>query len=138
MTRPDWTQYFLGIAAAVSTRGECRRSLVGAVIVRDYRIVSTGYNGVAAGQPSCLDGACPRGLSDLPSGARYDTGITCIAIHAEQNAVMDAQRRDLDVRGATIYVSKEPCEGCLDLVDRCGLTAIWDSTRHHIRLPAVP
>jgi len=129
VSRPDWDEYFLGIAQAVSARGECVRSRVGAVLVRDRRIVATGYNGVAAGEPSCLDGACPRGVSGLPrssdGGPGYDEN-PCVATHAEENAVRDALARGLGVVGGTVYVTKEPCERCADLLDRIGARVVWD------------
>jgi dCMP deaminase len=124
--RPGWDEYFLDIAEAVAARGECVRSRVGAVIVRDRRIVATGYNGVAAGQPSCLDGLCPRALvkeRHLP----YTPGTPgyCIALHAEHNAVLDASRRGLDVAGSTIYLTREPCEQCQELLEGLLITPVW-------------
>jgi dCMP deaminase len=121
--RPNWDEYFLGIAKAVSARADCTRRQVGAVIVKDRRIVATGYNGGPAGGKSCLKGECPRGLlslSELPPGASelpssYDTGAgSCIALHAEQNAVMYSDQEDR--RDATIYVTDEPCGGCLRML----------------------
>ena len=130
MTRPDWDDYFLGVAEPVSARGECTRSKVGCVIVRDRRILATGYNGVAAGQPSCLDGACPRGLltyAEVPPLADYGSGVgKCIARHAEHNAVLDAQNRGIDLAGATAYITREPCAGCREVLRDAGVTrAVW-------------
>jgi dCMP deaminase len=92
--RPGWDEYFLGIAEAVSRRADCTRRQVGAVIVdADHRIVSTGYNGAAAGKRGCLSGACPRGrlsYDELPHQAGgYDN---CISLHAELNACVYAGR----------------------------------------------
>lgn len=133
--RPGWDDYFLGIADAVSVRGECVRSQVGAVLVRKDsidglpRIVSTGYNGVEAGARSCLDGACPRSRNNVPPGTRYDPGTPgeCIAHHAERNAVIDASRRGLDVAwDTTLYVSKEPCEQCAAFLQSVGIEhVVW-------------
>jgi dCMP deaminase len=123
--RPDWDEYFLGIAQAVSARGECRRSRVGAVLVHDRRITSTGYNGVLAGQPSCLDGICPRERMGAARGTPYDEA-PCVAIHAEANAADDAFRRGLPVRGGTMYLTKEPCEVCHGLLRDWGvLRVVW-------------
>lgn len=124
--RPDWPLYFLMIANTVGVRGECVRSRVGAVIVRDNRIVATGYNGVDAGQPSCLDGLCPRATRPerhLPYDE--DGPGRCIARHAEENAVADALDRGLDVEGTTVYVTREPCERCARLLAEHGMTAVW-------------
>lgn len=125
--RPGWDDYFLGIADAVAARGECVRSRVGAVLVRDNRIVATGYNGVEAGEPSCLDGVCPRGVSGLPRGLPYDAegAAACIALHAEDNAVEDAYRRGLDVWGSTAYVNKEPCERCAAMLAAINVAVVW-------------
>ena len=125
--RPGWDEYFLGIAQAVAARGECVRSRVGAVLVRDNRIVATGYNGVEAGKLSCLDGICPRAQNDVPRGTPYSQqgkGV-CIAYHAEDNCLTDAYRRDLDVSGATMYLTKEPCEQCAPVLSSLHLRAVW-------------
>lgn len=120
--RPDWDTYFLTIAAAVATRAECTRRKVGAVVVRDRRIIATGYNGAPAGQPSCLDGACPRGLcstDQVAPGSSYDTGAgSCIAIHAEANALLHANG---SLAGADLYITDEPCDGCARLIAGAGI-----------------
>ena len=134
--RPSWDDYFLGIAEAVSARGECVRSRVGCVLVHGNRIVSTGYNGVAAGAPSCLDGACPRGVSGVArrseGGPGYDT-TPCIAAHAEDNAVSDAATRGLPLTPGeefTLYVTKEPCPRCTFRLNHLGFRVVWrDLTR---------
>lgn len=124
--RPDWDLYFLGIAEAVAERADCTRRKVGAVIVKDHRIVSTGYNGAPAGQRGCIDGSCPRGLmslADVPAGSSYDTGPgSCIAVHAEANAIIYG---DYDrMHGATIYVTDSPCDGCQRLIDGAGIIRV--------------
>lgn len=125
--RPDWVDYFLGIAQAVSARADCTRRKVGAVVVKDNRIVSTGYNGAHSGGPSCLAGECPRGLSGVEPGSSYDTGAgACIANHAEANAIIYAGR-DSCV-GSTIYLTTGPCDGCLRLIRGAGIAmVIWPS-----------
>jgi dCMP deaminase len=106
--RPTWDEYFLQIAWAVSMRGDCMRSQVGAVIVDEYnRVQSVGYNGSEPGGPSCLAGECPRCLSDVPSGTNYED---CVELHAEDNAL-----RNLYYRGiidVTVYITREPCNDC--------------------------
>jgi dCMP deaminase len=134
VNRPDWDPYFLGIAVAVSARGECTRRQVGAVIVNEHhRLVKPGYNGAAAGERSCLQGACPRGRfteAELPGGGAggnndYETGSSlCIAIHAEANAIMEAGRAACI--GCTIYVTCEPCQPCRNLIRGAGIVrAVW-------------
>ncbi len=123
--RPSWDDYFLGIATAVSTRADCSRRKVGAVLVKDRRIVSTGYNGSWAGGPSCLLGQCPRGTrsyDEVSAGSSYDTDGTsglCHANHAEANAVLYADRGDC--RDSTIYLTCAPCLGCLRILRGAGI-----------------
>lgn len=123
-SRPSIDEYYLGIAQAVAARGECRRRKVGAVIVRDGSIVGTGYNGAPAGEPSCLDGACPRATQHeglVQSGAGYaESG--CVVIHAEANAIIRAGRERC--LGATLYVTSECCELCAPLVRAAGIVKV--------------
>lgn len=129
MSRPDWDSYFLAIAVAVSIRADCTRRQVGAVVVDNRRIVGTGYNGAPAGDRGCAsDGACPRGKLDYDEVAplsSYDTGPgSCIAVHAEANALLYTDRGDL--YGSTLYVTCEPCEGCLRLIRAAGvMRVVW-------------
>jgi dCMP deaminase len=112
--RPSVERWGVGMAEAASTRAECTRRKVGAIVLdRDGRIVGAGYNGAPAGKPSCLDGACPRAFSGVAPGSSYDTGAgSCIAIHAEANALLDAGRLS---RGGQLMVSSAICDGCLRL-----------------------
>ena len=120
--RPCWDCYFLGIAEAARSRGDCIRKQVGAVLVRpDHRAVITGYNGSEPGGPSCLEGACPRCLSDVPAGTSYEG---CIEYHAEHNALMWS--RPEDRIGATLYVTWEPCGDCRKLIRGVGVAhVVW-------------
>lgn len=124
--RPSWEEYYLDIARAVAKRADCTRRKVGAIIVLGDRIVSTGYNGAPSGDPGCLTaGACPRGrrsVQDVLPGSSYDTGTgACIALHAEQNAIL---RAGLEARGATLYLTHEPCDGCARLIRGAGITRV--------------
>lgn len=124
--RPGWDAYYLGIAVAVAARADCTRRRVGALIVSGDRIVSTGYNGAPASRPGCLSaGACPRGRAsadEVQPGSSYDTGPgACIALHAEQNAIL---RAGLDTRGATLYCTEVPCGGCARLIEGAGIARV--------------
>ena len=121
--RPGWDEYFIGVAVAVAARADCTRRQGGAVVVdHHHRIVSTGYNGAPAGQPGCLS-ACPRALSNVPPGSSYDTGAgSCIAIHAEANALLYAD--GARTRGATLYCTDEPCDGCARLIAGAGIVRL--------------
>ncbi|WP_222932693.1 deoxycytidylate deaminase [Nocardia yunnanensis] len=121
MTRPSWDEYFLQIARTASIRSSCERSKVGAVVVRDRRIRSTGYNDSPAGTPGCE--SCPRRTSGCEPGSSYDTGPgACHAIHAEGNALIHADREDLV--DATLYITRAPCGGCSKLIQAAGITRV--------------
>lgn len=120
--RPDWDEYFIGIAKAVAARATCLRRKYGAVITKDNIIVSTGYNGAPAGMKDCLDvGKCTRKELQIPHGERYEL---CHSVHAEANAIIRASADEL--RGATIYISgaddknkecsSEPCMMCKRMI----------------------
>lgn len=117
-TRPSKRDYYLNIAKAVSARSTCIRRQYGAVIVKNDRIVSTGYNGSARGEENCCDvGTCWREAHNIPHGQQYEK---CVAVHSEANAIIQANPQDLEE--ATLYLygregNKEiaavPCEMCL-------------------------
>jgi dCMP deaminase len=115
----DWDRYFLNIARETARRSNCIRRQHGSVIVRKRRICSTGYNGPPSGHAHCNEGACPRAASDTPSGWSYDT---CIAIHAEANAILYSSPADRE--GATIYITGVPCFGCAKLIANSGITEV--------------
>jgi dCMP deaminase len=127
--RIGWDEWAMGIAFAVARRADCRRRLVGAVILdNDHRVVSTGYNGTASGKPGCLQGSCPRGmltLRELPAGSDYDRidgyGY-CIATHAEMNAMLYVD--PFRMRDATMYVTCKPCRGCSKIIANTPISRI--------------
>jgi dCMP deaminase len=112
MPRPEPDAYFMGIALAVRSRANCTGRRVGAVIVRDRRILSTGYNGTPSQMANCEDGGCERCANPgaFGSGEGYDL---CICVHAEQNALLAAARFGVAVEGCTLYTTLQPCFGCL-------------------------
>jgi dCMP deaminase len=111
MERPDFDHYFMGLAMAVRRRANCLGSRVGAVVVKEWRVLSTGYNGTPSKMPNCLDGGCERCAhpEKFESGKGYDL---CICVHAEQNCLLAAARFGISVEGATIYTTMRPCFGC--------------------------
>lgn len=131
MARPTWDEWGLALAATVATRADCTRRQVGAVIMTpDHSIVATGYNGAPPGHPGCLTaGACPRGSSDVEPGSSYDTGPgSCIALHAEQNALLRASRSDMV--GSTMYITDKPCDGCWRMISGTPIRyIIWPEGR---------
>jgi dCMP deaminase len=124
VSRPDWDEYFLGVARAVAARADCSRRQVGAVLVdSDRRLRGSGYNGARPGGPSCLAGECPRGASGVAPGSSYDTGAgSCVAIHAELNLVLYTSPEER--KGGAVYVTDEPCDGCLKILLGAGLHRI--------------
>ena len=103
--RPGWDTYFMKIAHVASTRTNCMKRAVGCVLVRDNRIIATGYNGTPFGMKNCNKGGCPRCNSNAKSGTGLDE---CLCNHAETNAVIESGR----VKGATCYVTTKPCLNC--------------------------
>ncbi len=112
-TRPDWDEYFLKIAMVVGERATCLRHHMGAVAVRDRRILSTGYNGAAAGTKDCLELGCLRDENNIASGTRVEI---CRAIHAEQNAIIQAALHGVSLEGCTIYCTHTPCILCAKML----------------------
>jgi len=111
--RPSLDEYFLEIAFVVGKRATCLRNNVGAVIVRDKRILSTGYNGAPSGMEHCLEIGCVRDMENIPSGTRQEK---CRAVHAEQNAIIQAAIHGVSIAGATIYCTHQPCILCTKMI----------------------
>jgi dCMP deaminase len=113
MKRPDIDEYFLKIAAVVAERSTCLRHHVGAVAVKNKHILSTGYNGAAANCKDCLELGCLRNELNIPSGERHEI---CRAIHAEQNAIIQAALHGVSIEGCTIYCTHTPCILCAKML----------------------
>ena len=111
--RPDIDEYFLKIASVVAERSTCRRHHMGAIAVRDKHILSTGYNGAAAGLQDCLELGCLRDEKGIASGTRQEV---CRAIHAEQNAIIQAALHGVSLEGATMYCTHTPCVLCAKMM----------------------
>ncbi len=119
--RPSWDEYFIEIARKVATRSTCLRRHVGAVIVRDKRILSTGYNGAPRGLPHCEEVGCLRTQLGIPSGQRQEI---CRGLHAEQNAIIQAALHGVSIEGATIYVTHQPCITCAKMIINAGIVRV--------------
>jgi len=119
--KPSWDEYFLAIAQVVKTRSSCERDQVGAVIVgSDNRIRATGYNDAPAGDPGCE--ACPRRLTGVAPGSAYEGRFSCVAHHAEENAILYCDEDDLSF--STLYITREPCYLCQGLIVNKGIRRI--------------
>ena len=120
-TRPSLDEYFLEIAFVVGKRATCLRNNVGAVLVRDKRILSTGYNGAPSGTKHCLEIGCIRDAEGIPSGTRHEK---CRAAHAEQNAIIQAAIHGVGTLGATIYCTHQPCILCAKMIVNAGVERV--------------
>jgi dCMP deaminase len=121
MARPSWDEYFMAIADLVAERATCTRRRIGAVLVKDKRILATGYNGVPSGLAHCGEVGCIREQRGIPSGTQHEL---CRGIHAEQNAVIQAARHGIAIDGATVYCTHQPCVLCAKILINAGVTEI--------------
>ena len=121
MERPSNDEYFMNMAKLVSTRSTCIRRQVGAVIVKDKRVLSTGYNGSPKGSKHCDELGCIREQLDVPSGTRHEL---CRGVHAEQNAVIQAAYFGVSVKDSSIYTTTYPCSMCAKLIINAGIIEI--------------
>ena len=119
--RPAWDDYFLDIVDLVAKRATCLRRRVGAALVRDRRILSTGYNGAPSGLRHCLSIGCLREQKHIPSGERHEL---CRGLHAEQNAIIQAALHGVSVKGATLYCTNHPCIICAKMIINAGIVRI--------------
>lgn len=121
-TRASWDEYFMQIAEIVKTRATCIRRQIGAVIVKDNRIITTGYNGAPSGLKHCTEmGGCYREKLGIPSGERHEL---CRALHAEQNAIIQAANLGISTKDATIYVTLQPCVICAKMIINAGIIKV--------------
>ena len=121
--RPSWDEYFMGIAELTKKRSTCLRRNVGAVIVQGRHIIATGYNGAPRGIDHCAErGGCLRQELGIPSGERHEL---CRALHAEQNAIIQAASFGHSVEGANIYITHSPCIICSKMIINVGIKKIF-------------
>lgn len=121
IVRPSWDEYFLRMAKLVATRSTCLRRQVGAVVVKDKQMLTTGYNGSPTGMEHCDKVGCLREKLGVPSGERHEL---CRALHAEQNAFLQAARHGISLVGATLYITIQPCSICAKMVINAGIKKI--------------
>ncbi len=131
--RPSWDEYFLEVAKLVSRRATCLRRRVGAILVKDKRILATGYNGAPSGLEHCLDIGCLREKLKIPSGQRHEL---CRGLHAEQNALIQASLYGISVRGAVLYATIQPCVICAKMLINAGIKEIVVSDGYPDKLAA--
>jgi dCMP deaminase len=119
--RPSWDEYFMNIATVVAMRGNCMKRKVAAIIVKDRRVVSTGYNGTPRGARNCNEGGCPRCNGMAPSGTALDE---CLCCHGEENAITQAAYHGTSLKGATLYTTYAPCLLCTKMIINCGIAEV--------------
>jgi dCMP deaminase len=118
MKRPGWDDYFMKMATVASLRSNCAKRKVAAVIVRDKRVISTGYNGTPRGVKNCFEGGCPRCNQLAAPGTKLDE---CLCSHGEENAITQAACHGVAIKGATIYTTFAPCLMCTKMIINAGL-----------------
>jgi len=120
-SRPSWDEYFMNIAKVVSSRSNCVKRHVASVIVRDKRIISTGYNGTPRGLRNCNEGGCPRCNSFGESGKNLEE---CLCSHGEENAIVQASYHGISIKGSTLYTTLSPCLLCAKMIINSGITEV--------------
>ncbi|MEM3030632.1 MAG: deaminase [Candidatus Micrarchaeia archaeon] len=121
LARPSWDAYFMNIAKVVASRSNCIKRHVASVIVKDKRIISTGYNGTPRGLKNCNEGGCPRCNAFADAGSRLEE---CLCSHGEENAIVQAAYHGISVKGATLYTTYSPCLLCAKMVINAGISEV--------------
>ena len=121
MERPSWDEYFMEMAKLVATRSTCLSRQVGAILVKNKCVISTGYNGASKGSKHCAEIGCIRKKLNIPSGQQLDL---CRAVHAEQNALVQAARYGVETEGAIMYITVTPCFQCAKMIVNAGIKEI--------------
>lgn len=119
--RPGWDEYFMNLASVVASRSNCVKRMVGAIVVADRRVISTGYNGTPRGVRNCNEGGCPRCNGGAETGTRLDE---CLCSHAEENAITQSAYHGVTVRGAAIYTTFSPCLICTKMIINAGIREV--------------
>ena len=122
MARLPWPQYFMNITQLVAQRSTCTRRQVGAIAVKNKRILATGYNGAPRNMTDCLEKGCLRDKLNIPSGKNHEL---CIGLHAEQNVLVQSSIHGVSLEGAVIYCTHQPCLICTKLLINCGITEVY-------------
>ena len=122
-SRPSWDEYFVSITRQVATRATCLRRKVGAIIVKEKRILTTGYNGAPKGVKNCMEiGTCLREERGVPSGERQEI---CRGLHAEQNAILQAALHGVPIKGSDLYSTNQPCVTCAKMIINVGIKNVF-------------
>lgn len=132
MIKPGWDEYFMMLAEVVKRRADCIRRTVGCILVKEKRIMATGYNGTPHGIDDCSKGGCircrKRETGEFKSGEFEES---CICIHAEQNVIIQAAFLGLSTKGATLFSTTNPCSSCAKMLINAGIIRVVCKTEHH-------
>ncbi len=120
--RPSWHEYFMGITDLVASRSTCTRRKVGAVLVKEKRLLCSGYNGAPANVPHCKETGCLREQLNVPSGEKHEL---CRGVHAEQNAIIQAAYHGISVSGSVLYCTTQPCSICAKMIINAGIKTVY-------------
>lgn len=126
--RPSWHEYFMGICDLVAGRSTCTRRKVGAVLVKEKRILCSGYNGAPAKVPHCSRTGCLREKLNVPSGEKHEL---CRGVHAEQNAIIQAAYHGITVNGSVLYCTNQPCSICAKMIINAGIKTVYYKDGYH-------
>jgi len=119
--RPSWDEYFLEVAKLVAKRSTCLRRSVGAVLVKEKKILATGYNGAPSGLKHCIEIGCLRDKLKIPSGQRHEL---CRALHAEQNVLLQAALHGTSTKASLLYITNQPCMICAKMLINAGINEV--------------
>ena len=131
LKRPNWSEYFLKMAELAASRSTCLRRKVGAVLVKDKRVLATGYNGAPVGLLHCDLTGCLRDKMNVPSGQRHEL---CRGLHAEQNVLLQAALHGVSVKMSTLYITNSPCAICAKMIINAGIKEIITNNKYPDRM----
>ncbi|MBP9020067.1 MAG: cytidine/deoxycytidylate deaminase family protein [Syntrophobacterales bacterium] len=129
--RPTWDEYFMDIVRLVSRRSTCLRRSVGAILVKDKRILATGYNGAPSGLRHCVEVGCLREKMNISSGERHEL---CRGLHAEQNAIIQSALHGVSLKDATLYSTNHPCVICAKMIINAGIARVYYAEGYRDRM----
>ncbi|MBC8313072.1 MAG: cytidine/deoxycytidylate deaminase family protein [Candidatus Cloacimonetes bacterium] len=129
--RPRWSEYFMKIATLVASRSTCLRRQVGAIIVKDNQIISTGYNGAPKSVVHCSETGCLRKKLNVPAGERHEL---CRGVHAEQNAIIQAAVNGVSIKDATIFCTHQPCSICAKMIINAEINTVYIGSEYPDKL----
>lgn len=131
MERPNWDEYFMNIAHVVKSRSNCMTRQTGAIIVKDKRIIGTGYNGTPMGIKNCFEGGCPRCTARMNGTVVPGNDLDkCVCCHAEENAIVHSALHGNATKGSMMYITFTPCTQCAKMIINAGITKVVSAEKY--------